>query len=78
VIELNAHPRRLDIDWQWIPYATSKNVMLSIDPDSHSTAGYKDIHYGTLAARKGGLTAAQNLSSLGVAELDAYLKNKRR
>jgi DNA polymerase (family 10) len=78
VIELNAHPRRLDIDWQWISYATSKNVMLSIDPDSHSTAGYKDIHYGTLAARKGGLTAAQNLSSLGVAELDAYLKNKRR
>ena len=78
VVELNAHPRRLDIDWQWIPYATAKHVMLSIDPDSHSTAGYKDIHYGTLAARKGGLTAAQNLSSLGAAELDAFLKNKRK
>lgn len=78
VIELNAHPRRLDIDWQWIPYAIEKNVLLSIDPDSHSTAGYKDIHYGTLAARKGGLTAAQNLSSFGIAELDAYLKDKRK
>jgi DNA polymerase (family 10) len=78
VVELNAHPRRLDIDWQWIPYATEKNVLLSIDPDSHSTAGYKDIYYGTLAARKGGLTAAQNLSSFGIAELDAYLKNKRK
>lgn len=78
VVELNAHPRRLDIDWQWIPYATEKNVLLSIDPDSHSTAGYKDIHYGTLAARKGGLTAAQNLSSFGITELDAYLKIKRK
>lgn len=78
VVELNAHPRRLDIDWQWIPYATAKNVMLSVDPDSHSTTGYKDIHYGTLAARKGGLTAAQNLSSLGAAELDAWIKNKRK
>ena len=26
VIELNAHPRRLDIDWQWIDYAIEKNV----------------------------------------------------
>lgn len=78
VIELNAHPRRLDIDWQWIPQARAKNVLLSIDPDSHSTAGYKDIHYGTLAARKGGLTAAGNLSSLGATELDAYLKGRKK
>jgi DNA polymerase (family 10) len=24
VIELNAHPRRLDIDWKWIPYVMDK------------------------------------------------------
>jgi DNA polymerase (family 10) len=78
VVELNAHPRRLDIDWQWIPYATEKNVLLSIDPDSHSTAGYKDIHYGTLAARKGALTAAQNLSSFSAEELENYLKKKKK
>ncbi|HZW70393.1 MAG TPA: helix-hairpin-helix domain-containing protein, partial [Hanamia sp.] len=32
VIEINAHPRRLDMRWQWIEYALSRNVLLSIDP----------------------------------------------
>jgi DNA polymerase (family 10) len=39
VIELNAHPRRLDIDWRWIDYALEKNVLISIDPDAHSING---------------------------------------
>jgi len=78
VIELNAHPRRLDIDWQWIQAAIEKNVLISIDPDSHSIEGYKDIHYGTLAARKGGLTAAQNLSSFSREELEAYISRKKK
>ncbi len=33
-IEINAHPRRLDIDWEWIPYALEKGVHLSINPDA--------------------------------------------
>jgi DNA polymerase (family 10) len=32
VIELNAHPRRLDIDWRYIEYAIDKGVLISIDP----------------------------------------------
>ncbi|HYO22769.1 MAG TPA: helix-hairpin-helix domain-containing protein, partial [Flavisolibacter sp.] len=36
VIEINASPRRLDMDWRWINYAMEKGVMLSIDPDAHS------------------------------------------
>jgi DNA polymerase (family X) len=78
VIELNAHPRRLDVDWQWIAAATAQNVLISIDPDSHSIEGYKDIHYGTLAARKGGLTAKQNLSSFSREELEAYIAGKKK
>ncbi|MFM8710092.1 MAG: helix-hairpin-helix domain-containing protein, partial [Sphingomonadales bacterium] len=31
-IELNAHPRRLDLDWSWIDHALEKNVLLSINP----------------------------------------------
>src|SRR5207342_2971791 len=27
VIELNAHPRRLDMDWRWIDYALEKQVL---------------------------------------------------
>lgn len=78
VIELNAHPRRLDIDWEWIPYAREKGVLLSIDPDAHSIAGFKDVYYGTLAARKGGLTAGGNLSSYSREALENYIRNRKK
>ncbi|MFT3677672.1 MAG: PHP domain-containing protein, partial [Chitinophagaceae bacterium] len=74
VLEINAHPRRLDLDWQWIPYALEKNVLLSINPDAHSTEGYDDIRYGVLAAQKGGLEKQFNLSSKSLAEFEAFLK----
>lgn len=54
-IELNANPRRLDIDWQWIPYAMHKNVFISINPDAHSINGIHDIKFGVDMARKGKL-----------------------
>ena len=65
-IEINAHPRRLDIDWRWIDYAMEKNVLLSINPDAHYLEGYNDIKYGVLAAQKGGLTKEKNLSSFSL------------
>ena len=63
VIELNANPYRLDLDWTWIPYALEKGVMISINPDAHSKEGIHDIHFGVLSARKGGLTAASCLNA---------------
>jgi DNA polymerase (family X) len=78
VIELNAHPRRLDMDWRWIPYALQKNVLISIDPDAHTIAGYHDIHYGVLAAQKGGLTAEKNLSSFSLAQMRDFISAKRK
>ncbi len=78
VIELNAHPRRLDIDWRWISYALKKGALLSIDPDAHELSGFADIRYGVLAAQKGRLTAAQNLSSFSLHEFEDYLMEVRR
>jgi len=77
VIELNAHPRRLDLDWRWISYALQKNVKISIDPDAHSISGYHDIHYGVLAAQKGGVTAEQNLSSYTLKQMEDFVARKR-
>ena len=77
VIELNAHPRRLDLDWRWIDYALQKNVMISIDPDAHSIAGYHDIHYGVLAAQKGGVTCDKNLSSFSLKQMKDFVSRKR-
>lgn len=76
VIELNAHPRRLDIDWQWIPYALEKGVLLSINPDAHALDGLDDVKYGVLAAQKGGLTCLHNLSSFTLPEFEKWLRNK--
>jgi DNA polymerase (family X) len=56
IIEINAHPWRLDLDWRWVHYAIEKGVMLSINPDAHETEGYHDMRYGLLVGRKGGLT----------------------
>lgn len=78
VIELNAHPRRLDIDWRWIDYAIDKNVLISIDPDAHSIDGFKDVKYGVLAAQKGGLSKEKNLSSFSLKEFEEYLERIKK
>lgn len=78
VIEINAHPRRLDMDWRWIEYAIDKGVLLSIDPDAHSTKGFHDVHYGAMIAQKGGLTPAGNLSSFSLAQFEEFLASVRQ
>jgi DNA polymerase (family 10) len=77
VIELNAHPRRLDMDWRWIGYALEQGAMISIDPDAHSVAGIDVVRYGVLAAQKAGVTPAQNLSSFGLEEFKEWLFETR-
>ncbi|MEO7767001.1 MAG: helix-hairpin-helix domain-containing protein [Ferruginibacter sp.] len=78
VIELNAHPSRLDIDWRHISYALEKNVLISIDPDAHAPEGFDDIKYGVSVAQKAMLTKDRNLSSFGLNELEAYLLNRKQ
>lgn len=73
VIELNAHPRRLDIDWRWIDKAVEKGVLISIDPDAHSIEGYDDCRFGVLVAQKAGLTKENNLSSFSKEAFEAFL-----
>ena len=73
VIEINAHPRRLDLDWKWIMKAQDKGALFSINPDAHSIEGYKDIRYGVLASQKGLLKASSNLSSFSLTAFEAFL-----
>jgi DNA polymerase (family 10) len=77
VIELNAHPRRLDIDWEWIPKAVEKGVLISINPDAHAVEGFDDCKYGVLAAQKGGLTPQWNLSSMGLTDFQNYIDQRK-
>lgn len=77
VIELNAHPYRLDLDWRWIPYAQEKGVMISINPDAHEKQGYHDMYFGTLAARKGGLLQKNTLNAMSLEEFESFLLKSR-
>ena len=77
VIEINANPWRLDLDWRWVRYAMDQGVMLSINPDAHEMDGYSDMKYGVLAGRKGGLTKEMTLNTLSGEEIEAYF-NKRK
>src|SRR6187397_1670529 len=78
VIELNANPNRLDIDWRFINYALDKKVLISIDPDAHFAEGIKDIRYGVLAAQKAGLSKEQNLSSFSLKEFEKFLAERKK
>ena len=77
VIELNAHPYRLDIDWKWIPYCLEKDVMISINPDAHQLKGYHDMRYGTYVARKGLLTKDNCLNAMDLNTFENYLSTKK-
>ncbi len=78
VIELNAHPRRLDIDWRWIKHALDKNVLISINPDAHNIDGYADCKYGVLVAQKAGLTASENLSSYSLQQFEIFVTEQQK
>jgi len=77
IIELNASPRRLDMDWRWWPLAREKGVKCAINPDAHSTAGLQDLIFGVGIARKGWLTKNDVINTLPLARIEAVLKAKR-
>jgi DNA polymerase (family 10) len=77
IIELNANPRRLDMDWRWWPLAREKGVKCAINPDAHSTAGLQDLIFGVGIARKGWLTKNDVINTLPLARIEAVLKAKR-
>lgn len=76
-IELNANPRRLDVDWKWIDYILEKGGLISINPDAHFIDGFSDVYYGIMAAQKGGLTAGKNLSSFSLTAFENFLNERR-
>ncbi|OEK05729.1 DNA polymerase/3'-5' exonuclease PolX [Roseivirga misakiensis] len=77
VIEINANPWRLDLDWRWANYALEQGIMLSINPDAHQMSGYHHMKYGLLVGRKGGLTAEMTFNALSLEEITEHFKNKK-
>lgn len=78
IIELNANPRRLELDWRWWPLAKEKGVRCSINPDAHSVRGLQDLAFGVRLARKGWLTREDVVNCLPLGEVEKALAAKRR
>ena len=77
IIELNANPRRLDMDWSWWPSAKENGVKCSINPDAHTTSGIQDLAFGIGAARKGWLTKNDVVNTLPLSKIRSVLEGKR-
>ena len=77
ILELNASPYRLDIDWRYLKYAREKGVMISINPDAHAVAGLGDVFYGVNIARKGWQENKDVLNTQGVNDIKDTFKKLR-
>jgi len=74
VIEINASPWRLDMDWKFGNKAKEVGLMTSINPDAHSTEGIDDIRYGVMIARKAKFEPARVLNTKSIDEFEAWCK----
>lgn len=77
IIELNADPHRLDLDWRWWRLAKEKGVRCSINPDAHSVGGLQNLFFGIGAARKGWLTRKDVVNCLPLDKVIPVLQAKR-
>ncbi len=75
VIEINANPQRLDIDYTLLQKVVSKGIKISINPDAHSKHGIMDVQYGVIAARCGGLEKEFVINTLTA---DLFLESLRK
>ena len=77
VIELNANPHRLDLDWRNCKYAKRQGARIAINPDAHQAEGLGDIRYGVNIARKGWLEAQDVINCMGLGEMRKFLSRSR-
>ena len=78
IIELNANPLRLDMDWRHWRKAAEKGLLCSINPDAHRMAQLEYFQLGVGVARKGWLTRENVVNTYSLAEMKKYLAAKRR
>ena len=76
IIEINANPRRLDMDWRWWKKAKDKGVKCSINPDAHKIEHFQYLHFGVKIAQKGWLESSDVVNCLPIDEIKKLLKQK--
>ena len=77
VIELNANPYRLDMDWRLWKSAAEKGLLSSINPDAHAPGHFAFVEAGVNMARKGWLMAENVINTLPLNDVKEVLGRKR-
>ena len=77
VIELNANPWRLDLDWRHWRRASERGLLCAINPDAHDTAGLEHFRAGVNAARKGWLVPEQVITTWSLSQIEGWLGRRR-
>ena len=75
VVEINASPYRLDLDWRFCKYAKEQGVPIAINPDAHSTKGLADVWFGVQVAKKGWLTKEDVINCRSGSQLENQFLN---
>ncbi len=78
IVEINAHPMRLDLDWRILKYAKGLGMMTAINPDAHDVAGLDDIRFGVGIARKGWLESRDILNTRSLQGVMDFLESRTR
>lgn len=78
VMEINADPRRLDLDWRYCRRAKELGVKFAVNPDAHDVAAYRYVHYGIAMARKGWLEPGDVINCMGLSDFTAWAASVRR
>jgi DNA polymerase (family 10) len=76
-VEINADPRRLDIDWRHLRAATAAGAAIEIGPDAHSTRALDNMEVGVGIARKGWIAAAEVLNARSADDVLAFARARR-
>jgi DNA polymerase (family 10) len=77
VIELNANPMRLDMDWRHWRRAAERGLKCSINPDAHNAEDLSFVRAGINSARKGWLTREDVVNTLPLKAIEGWLAKKR-
>jgi DNA polymerase (family 10) len=78
MIEINAQPDRLDLDWTHVRRAKELGVTLVISPDAHSPGELEYVPYGVNVARRGWLTAADVFNTRPLADVMKELERRKK
>ena len=77
VVEVNANPRRLDLDWRHGPRARELGLLTSVNPDAHTVEGIGDIRFGVGIARKAGFEASRVVNTLDADSFGEFIGRRR-